>query len=172
MTETGAISAELSRVAGIATVMLDGDEASRILTDDAVFHLVHENTQYRFLSMDHYNVDIPTFVRMKKLLLRLERLSGLGVNCSLWVPLLDGDRVTLVVQNGNVNRYYRFGQKFLETPDAMRRCFETGEPVSIAPEEDTAVATVLTPVFDSLYEVAAVLELSVATEEGAGSEYA
>jgi hypothetical protein len=172
MTGAPSISSELSRVAGIATVIVDGDEASRILTDDAIFHLVHENTQYRFLSMDHYNVHIPTFQRMKKLLLRLERLSEIAVNCSLWVPLLDGDRVTLVVQNGNVNRYYRFGQKVLETPDAMRRCFENGVSVSIGPDEERPVATVLAPVFNSLDDVSAVLELSAATREGAGSEYA
>lgn len=172
MTGGPSISSELLRVAEIATVIVDGDEASRILTDDAIFHLVHENTQYRFLSMDHYNVHIPTFQRMKKLLLRLERLSELAVNCSLWVPLLEGDRVTLVVQNGNVNRYYRFGQKSLQTPDAMRSCLETGEPVSVGPDEERAVATILAPVFDSLYDVAAVLELSTATEENAGSEYA
>jgi hypothetical protein len=54
----------------------------------------------------------------------------------------------------------------------MRRCFETGESVSVGLDEERAVATVLAPVFNSLSDVAAVLELSTATEEGADREYA
>jgi hypothetical protein len=161
---------ELLRVARIATVLVDGDEASRIITDNAMFHLAHEDAKFRFLTLDHYDVDLDTFLRMKKLLLRLERLSPVECCASLWVPVPATGRMTLALQNGNVNRYYEFGQKTIALPEAMRTCLDRGEPVELAPDEKRSVYTVLTPLFDSLEDPVAVLELSSA--EGPTGEYA
>lgn len=160
----------LGRVAKIAAVIVDGDEASRIIKEDAMFFLVQEQPSYRFLALDHYNVDIETFDRMKKLLLRIQRLEDTEFCCSLWVPVPGTDFVTLAVQNGNMNRYYDFGQRLLATPEPMKRCMQRNELVFLDSDNATRVATVLVPILNSLEEVSAVLELSSAT--GAHFEYA
>jgi hypothetical protein len=68
--------------------------------------------------------------------------------------------VTLAVQNGSVHRYYRFGQLKMETPDEMARSF-AHKAVVVAPlEHPSQTITVLAPVFDSLGDVAGVVELS------------
>ena len=161
---------ELRRVGEIAAVLVDGDEASRIITDDAMFHLARQDETHRFLTMDHYEVDHATFLRMKKLLLRIERLGEVGFCCSLWVPVPGTDRVTLAVQNGNVNRYYEFGQSSIVLPDPMRACIEQREIIELEPEEGCEVCTALVPILDSLEDLAAVLELS--SSEGPAPEYA
>ena len=156
-----AIVEALSKVARIASVMVDGDEARRILTERAMHHLAHPDPDYRFLSADYYDVEHETFLRMKKTLLRLERLNDGPCSTALWVPVvgLDG-YVTLAVQNGSIHRYYRFGQAKMETPDEMRRCIE-GKATVVAPlEQSSQTITVLAPILDSLGDVAGVVELS------------
>ena len=172
MSNTTDTLARLVHVGEIARVLLDGDEASRIITGDAMYHLANESEEFRHLTLDHYNVDGPTFVRMKKLLLRLERLADVPVNSSLWVPVGTTGRVTVALQNGNVNRFYEFGQRSIEMPDAMVRCFKEAVVVELPPEDGKALVTALSPVFDSMEEVAAVLELSAAISGSTGAEYA
>lgn len=160
----------LGRVARIASIIVDGDEASRIIKEDSMFALVHDQPEYRFLALDRYRVDIDTCMRMKKLLLRIEQLEETEYCCSLWVPVPATDLVTLALQNGNMNRYYDFGQKVLAIPEPMQRCMTGKEPVFLTPDDERSVATVLAPVYNSLEEVSAVLELSSAI--GPGIEYA
>jgi hypothetical protein len=151
----------LSEVARVATVMLDGDEARRILTAKAMHHIAHPDPEYRFLSADYYDVDHETFMRTKKALLRLERLADLPYDSALWVPVAGAEgAVTLAVQNGSVHRYYRFGQARMETPEEMARCIETKITVVAPLDHPSQTITVLAPVLDSLGDVAGVVELS------------
>ena len=90
----------LSEVARVASVMVDGDEARRILTARAMHHIAHPDPDYRFLSADYYDVEHETFLRMKKTLLRLERLIQVRCCTALWVPVEGQEgQVTLAVQN-------------------------------------------------------------------------
>ena len=147
--------------ARVGSVMLDGDEAGRIITARAMHHIAHPDSDYRFLSADHYDVDHATFLRMKKTLLRLERLLDFVCSTSLWV-VVDGpqERITLAVQNGTVHPYYRFGQGSIDLPPEMAECIETGRTVVAPVEHPSATLTVLAPVFDSLGALVGVVELS------------
>jgi hypothetical protein len=161
MSEVQALVDALSEVARVASVMVDGDEARRILTERAMHHIAHPDPEYRFLSADYYDVEHEAFLRMKKCLLRLERLDRVRCCTALWIPVAAQERqVTLAVQNGSVHRYYRFGQLKMDTPDEMARCF-TRKAAVVAPlDHPSQTITVLAPVFDSLGDVSGVLELS------------
>ncbi len=148
-------------VARVASVMVDGDEAARIIARRAMRYIAEPDPDYRTLAGDYYDVDHATFLRMKKLLLRLERLLDFTCSTSLWVPV-EGSTgyMTLAVQNGSIHRYYRFGQLRMETPAEMAECIKAAEPVVAPLEDPTRTLTVLAPAFDSLGDVTAVIEFS------------
>jgi len=155
-----AVFAELERVAAIAAGVVDGDDARAIVTNLAMRHIVDPHPEFRFMSSDYYDVDHAAFLRMKKLLMRIERLATAATCSALWLPVPQSDDVTVVVQNGPTHRYYVFGQIKQPTPPEMKEVFETGE-IRRAPAGDgDKCATVLAPIRDSLGQVAAVLELS------------
>ena len=157
------VLAELTRLAEIAAGILDGEEIARIITDDAMHHIAHPHPKHRFLAGDHYDVDHERFLRAKKLLLRIARLSHLTVSTSLWVPVPDTAAVTTAAHNGTQHRYYTFGQMKLPTPPEMKEVFDTGEIRRLAPADGARLATALAPVRDSLGDVVAVAELTAAT---------
>jgi hypothetical protein len=151
----------LGEAARVASVMIDGDEARRIITARAMHHIAHPDPEHRFLAGDHYDVEHANFLRMKKTLLRLERLLGFTCCASLWIAVegLEG-YLTLAVQNGSIHRYYRFGQEKLQSPPEMSECLETGQTVVAPLEHPSQTLTALAPVFDSLGDVVGVVELS------------
>jgi hypothetical protein len=159
----------LREVARIASVMVDGDEARRIITRRAMHHIAHPDPEYRFLSADYFDVDHAAFDRMKKTLLRLEQLIQVRCNTALWIPVEGRERkVTLAVQNGSIHRYYQFGHSNLVAPDEMARCFESVETVVAPLDHPSQTITVLAPVLDSLGDVSGIIELS-ALHPDAGS---
>ncbi len=154
------VFAELERIAEIASGIVDGDQARAIITEQAMQHIVRPHPTFPYMSGDYYDVDHAAFLRTKKLLMRLERLAKVAVCSALWLPVPESDDVTVVVQNGPTHRYYIFGQIKQPTPPEMKQVFETGEMRRAPAADGDKCATVLTPVRDSLGDVAAVLELS------------
>jgi hypothetical protein len=151
----------LTEVAHVASVMVDGDVAKRIITKRAMRYIAHPDPEHRFLSGYYYDVDQAAFLRIKKTLLRLERLLDFSCSTSLWIRVEGLENfVTLAVQNGNVHRYYRFGQEKLELPAEMTECVRTGQTVAAPPEHPPQTLTVLAPAFDSLGDVVGIVELS------------
>lgn len=151
----------MASVARAASAIVDGDEAARVIAPRAMRYIAEPDPDYRFLAGDYYDVDHATFLRMKKLLLRLECLLDFSCGTSLWVPVTGShSHMTLAVQNGSIHRYYQFGQLRMETPAEMAECMQAGEPVVAPLEHPTRTLTVLTPAFDSLGDVTAVIEFS------------
>ena len=83
--EAQRILGALLELARVAIVMVDGEDAKRIITDRAHYYLASPDPKYRFLSSDYYDVNHDTFLRMKKTLLRLSMLVGFPCDTSLWV---------------------------------------------------------------------------------------
>jgi hypothetical protein len=151
----------LAETARVASVMIDGDQARRIITDRAMHYIAHPDPEHRFLSGDHYDVEHASFVWMKKTLMRLERLLDFACSASLWVKVGGQEGyMTLAVQNGSIHRYYRFGAAKIESPAEMAECVETGQTVVAPLEHPSQTLTTLAPVFDSLGDVVGVVELS------------
>jgi len=154
------VVAELERIATIATGIVDGEDALAIVTDLAMHHIVHPTEEFRFMTADYYDVDHAAFLRMKKLLMRVERLASVSVCSALWLPVPESDDVTVIVQNGPTHRWYVFGEIKQPCPPEMKQVLDTGELVTLPAGEGDKCATVLTPIRDSLGDTVAVLELS------------
>ena len=159
-TDINAVFAELTRIAEIAAGIVDGEDAKAVVTDLAMHHIVNPTPEFRFMTADYYDVNHEVFLRMKKLLMRIERLASVAVCSALWLPVPESDDVTVIVQNGPTHRYYSFGEIKQPAPAAMKQVLETGRPVTVPAGEGDKCATVLTPIRDSLGDTVAVLELS------------
>ncbi len=151
----------LKEAARVAGVMIDGDEARRIITERARHYIANPDPTYSFLSADYYDVDHVAFLRMKKTLLRLERLLPFPCNASLWLLLEEPpDHVTVVVQNGSLHRYWRWAEEKRRMEPEMAECVRKGA-VTVAPlNHPSRTLTVLAPVRDSLGDVVGLAELT------------
>ena len=160
------IVAALKETARVASVMVDGEVAGRIISDRAHHYIANPDPQFRYATGDYYDVDHASFLSMKKTLLRLERLADFPCNASLWVRVKGlADHVTVAVQNGSLHRYWKWAEHKRELAGEMAECFASGE-VTPAPEDDDLV-TVMAPVRDSLGEVVAVVELTAPNPKSA-----
>jgi len=162
MTDTAAeaVQAELMRLAEIAAGILDGEEVKAIVTPKALHHIACPDPEYPYLDGDYFDADHALFLRTKKMLLRIARLSDRAVGGSAWVPVPGAEQVTVAVHNGVHHRYYRFGQGGLDTPAEMKQVFRTGQVVAAPPDPAGRVATALAPIRDSLGDVVAIAEFT------------
>jgi len=151
--------AAMCETARVASVMLDGDEAGRIIPEETHRYLAGIGTGAGVPYCQ--KLDHGAFVRTKKVLGRLARLVDFPCSTALWVPLegLDG-HVTLAVQNGGLKRFWTFGQSKRETPPEMADCMRSGRVIELPVGESGELLTVLAPVRDSLGDVVAVAELT------------
>ena len=158
-------------LAKVASVMVDGEEAKRIITDDAFHHMTNKDPQYRFLSGDHYDVDHQAFLRMKKTLLRLSTLVDFPCDTSLWVRVKGLEtHVTVAVQNGSLKRYWKWAEEMRPLEGEMADCLRTGEVTVASLDHPTGTVTVLAPVRDSLGDVVGFVELTAKHPNAGGPE--
>ena len=151
----------LRELARVTSILVDGEEAGRILEGDTAHYIAHPDPKHRYLALDHFVVDHEPFLRMKKTLQRLAMLVDFRCSTCLYLKL-DGleDRVVPLVQNGNMGRYYSFGANSAELRPEMIECLETGEVVEAPLGDDSRTLTVLAPVSDSLGDRVGFVELS------------
>ena len=153
----------LAQVARVAEVMIDGELAMRIITDRATHYIVNPNPQHRFLSGDYYDVDHDSFLLMKKTLLRLERLASFPCNATLWVRVRGADNlITAAVQNGQLHRYWRFGEDGRKPDGELAQCLSSGQITPAPADGSEDFLTVLAPIRDSLGDVVGCVELTAA----------
>src|SRR5215467_1092952 len=79
------LTRELEEVAGVATVMLDGDVCQRIMTDHALKKLFDLNPEDQWAGSDNFDVNAEPFIQTKKTLMRLAKLRPYPVDCNLWM---------------------------------------------------------------------------------------
>lgn len=151
----------LREAARVASVMVDGDEASRIITDRALHYIANPDPEFRFLAGDFFDVDHATFLRMKKTLMRLEQLLPFPCNTALWLTVKEQeDHVTVAVQNGSMHRYYRFGETKRPLEPEMAECLRTGACVEAPGDHPSGTLTLLAPVKNSLGDAVGLVELT------------
>lgn len=151
----------LKEAARVASVMVDGDEARRIIAERALHYIANPDPAHRFLSGDYYDVDHAAFLRMKKMLLRLERLLPFQCGTSLWVLIeaLPG-HATVAVQNGSLHRYWKWAEEKRPLEPEMSECVRTGGIVVAPAGHPSRTLTVLAPVRDSLDDVVGFVEFT------------
>ncbi len=155
---------ELLRLAEVTEAILDGEEVKNIITEEAIHYVINPHPDYPYLGMDHYDVDHELFLRNKKLLLRIAKMSQRDIGATIIVPVGDTEFVTIALHNGTCFRYYKsFGEQRSIPADEVKNVFETGEIAAIFPDDSAAMYTTLNPVRDSLGDIVAVVELSTPT---------
>lgn len=166
-TETRRVLEELERLAHIAEVMVDGDQAARVITPLASHYIANPNPKHFHLAGDYYDVDHAAFLVMKKTLLRLERLVDFPCNATLWMRVAGAPEwLTPVVQNGRLHRYYRFGEGRYKPVSEQATCLAKGRVVAAPVSGSKKYLTVLAPVRDSLGDVVGCVELTTSHPVG------
>ncbi|MEZ5351089.1 MAG: hypothetical protein R2762_00500 [Bryobacteraceae bacterium] len=151
--------AELRRVARVATVMMDGDECKRVVTPRALAAMFAENPKDKWAASDDYNVDAPTFIRVKKTLIRLSRLAPFPCDVNLWLPLAaKPGKVHIAIRNANeLSQFWTWGALHQDAHPAMKTVLETGGIQAVS--EKPGLTSVLAPVYDSLGAVVGLVEV-------------
>ncbi len=153
--------ASLVELARIASTMMDGDVADRIITERALHHVLNPDPEYRFLAGDYYDVDHAAFLITKKSMMRLSRLIDFECGVTLWLRVRGSDSlVTPAVRQGELSRWCSFSTAFVDAPPPLADVLATGTRVAIEPEPDARIVTALSIVLDSLSEPVGVIELS------------
>jgi len=155
------IEAELERLAEIGAGLIDGDEVKQVITPRSLHYVTRPDPEHRFLAADYYDVEHAPFLRLKKLLMRIERLArGCTVDGAIWMQVPETDHVTLVLHNGPSHRYYRFSSLSMDPPAEMRRVLTDGVIERAPLQEGVRVLAALAPIRDSLQDIVGCVELA------------
>src|SRR5208337_3783307 len=80
---TAALQQDLSEIARVATIMIDGDICQHIVTPRALQHMLHEDPRDEWQAGDNYDLNDEAFIQTKKTLIRLAMLAPYPVNVNL-----------------------------------------------------------------------------------------
>ncbi|MHC4717908.1 MAG: hypothetical protein ACYS5V_13120 [Planctomycetota bacterium] len=158
--DTQKVLDELARLAEIAAGIIDGEDVKGIITPRAMYYILNPDPKHQFLVGDYFDVDHDLFLRVKKLMIRIARLSDLVISTSMWQVIGDGGQVTVAVHNGAQQRWYTFGESAREIVPEMAEVVRTGQVLAVPVAEDDRQATALAPIRDSLGDIVAVCEFS------------
>lgn len=152
-------ASRLEEVARIASVMVDGDVAKRIVTERAMSYLLRQDPRDPYLASDNYDVNHEAFIQTKKTLMRLARLVDFPCDVNLWMPIpTDPPRIQLLIRNVNeFSRFWRWGALHQEMFPEMKQVLETGKPLRVT--DRPGWIAVLAPVYDSLGDVVGLVEV-------------
>lgn len=153
------LAADLDRVARVATAMVDGDLARRIPTARSTASLLAENPRDPWAASDNYDVDHAAFVATKKTLIRLSRLCAAPCDVNLWMAVASQPpRVQIVVRNAlEMSQFWTWGALHQAMFPEMKQVLETGSRVTV--RRRPGMVSVLAPVYDSLGDVAGLVEV-------------
>lgn len=152
------VEQELDHIARVAAVMLDGDACRRIVTPRALEYMFKVDPRDRFLAGDNYDVNDAEFNAVKKVLIRLSRLAPFTCDVNLWMPIPGHpDKIRVVIRNANeLSQFWVFGTIAQEMFPPMKTVLETGRRVTV--QQRPGMISVLAPVYDSLGNVAGLVE--------------
>jgi hypothetical protein len=153
------LGAKLDEVARVASVMVDGDVARRIQTPRSRAAMLDPKPVERAAASDNYDVDHASFLATKKTLQRLARLCDRPCDVNLWMPVPSTPpRIHVVIRNQNeVSQFWPWGALQQEMPPEMRQVLATGKRLAVS--KRPGMTSVLAPVFDSLNDIAGLVEV-------------
>jgi hypothetical protein len=158
----GARDSDLSEIARVATIMMDGDLCQRILTPRALAHMLHADPRDPWVGGDNYDVNEGAFSSTKKTLMRLSMMASYPVDVNLWMPLpTTPPDVYVVIRNKyNLSQFWD-GELQQKMPPAMQQVLKTGNSITI--KEKPGMVSVLSPVRNSLGEIVGLVEVVSST---------
>jgi hypothetical protein len=153
------LAAELDAVARTASVMVDGDAVRRIPTPRSAASLLTKHPRDPWAASDNYDVNHEAFVAVKKTLIRLSRLCSAPCDVNLWMPVPSNPpRVQIVIRNSlEMSQFWTWGALHQEMFPEMKQVLETGSRVTV--QRRATMISVLAPVYDSLGDIAGLVEV-------------
>ncbi len=150
---------DLDRVAQVATAMVDGDVCLRIQTQRSLQFLFKTDPRDPWVASDNFDVNDEAFIQTKKTLMRLARLCAESCDANLWMPVPSNPpQIQILIRNVyEMSGFWKWGELHQETPSEMKRVLSTGERVSVS--RGTGMISVLTPVYNSLGDIVALVEV-------------
>jgi hypothetical protein len=150
---------DLNRVAQVATAMVDGDVCRRIQTPRSLQFLSKTDPRDPWLASDNFDVDDAAFIQTKKTLIRLARLCSDACDANLWMPVKSNPpRIQILIRNVyEMSGFWKWGELHQDMPAEMKRVLDTGERVTVG--RSSGMISVLTPVYDSLGDIVALVEV-------------
>ena len=151
---------ELEEAARVASVMVDGDACRRIVTPRAMEYLLRTDGPDRFLAGDNYEVNHTVFDAVKKTLIRIARLISFPADANLWMPIPGHPaQIRVVIRNANeLSQFWPWGALYQTMIPEMKTVLATGRRITVT--QKPGWVSVLAPVFDSLGEIVAVVEVA------------
>src|SRR6476660_9019945 len=93
---------ELDEIARVATIMLDGDLAQKIMTQRALEKMFTSNSKDPSAMGDNFDVNADPYIQVKKTLIRLSRLVDYPVDCNLWMPFDENpSKIQILIRQRN-----------------------------------------------------------------------
>jgi hypothetical protein len=153
--------ADLSEIARVATIMLDGDVCQRIVTPRAFEHMLHPNPRDEWQAGDNYDVDDAAFISTKKTLIRLSMMAPYPVDVNLWMPVPTSQDIQVVIRNRyNLSQFWN-GELQQKMPPKMQAVLKTGKSLTV--KENPGMISVLSPVRNSLGQIVGLVEVVSST---------
>src|SRR5579863_10120946 len=140
--------------------MVDGDVCQRIVTEPAMMYMFKVDARDRWLAGDNYDVDGAAFIAVKKTLIRLSYLARFPADANLWMPVPGHpDKIRVVIRNVHeLSQFWPWGALYQNMIPEMKIVLETGRRVTVA--QKPGWVSVLAPVWDSLGDIVAVVEVA------------
>ena len=140
--------------------MVDGDVCLRIQTPRSAQFLLKRDPRDPWLASDNFDVDDAAFIQTKKTLMRLARLCTEACDANLWMPVKSSPpQIQIQIRNVyEMSGFWKWGDLHQEMPPEMKRVLDTGERVTV--RRGSGMISVLAPVYDSLGDLVAVVEIA------------
>ena len=152
---------DLSEIARVATIMMDGDVCQRIVTPRALAHMLHPDPRDEWQAGDNYDVNAPEFIQTKKTLIRLAMLASYPVDVNLWMPVPTTQDVQVVIRNKyNLSQFWN-GELEQAMPPEMQNVLENGTTLTV--HKMPGMLSVLAPVRNSLNQIVGLVEVVAST---------
>lgn len=152
---------DLQEIARVATVMVDGDVCQHIVTQRALFHMLHSNPRDEWQAGDNYDVHDRPFIRTKKTLIRLAMLAPYPVDVNLWMPVPTTQKIQVVIRNQHNLSQFWDGKLDQAMPPEMHEVLQTGKTLTV--QKSPGMISVLAPVRNSLNEIVGLVEVASST---------
>ena len=107
---------------------------------------------------DNYDVDGASFNAVKKTLIRLSQLAPFPADVNLWMPIEGhAGKIQIVVRNKNeMSQFWKWGALYQDMPPEMESVLKTGQRLTVTSKPGWI--SVLAPVYDSLGDIAGLIE--------------
>jgi hypothetical protein len=152
---------DLSEIARVATIMIDGDVCQHIVTPRALAHMLHPDPRDKWQAGDNYDVNDAAFIQTKKTLIRLAMMAPYPVDVNLWMPVPTTQDIQVVIRNKYDLSQFWNGELKQAMPAEMQEVLTTGKPVTV--HKVPGMISVLAPVRNSLNQIVGLVEVVSST---------